>query len=48
MKIMAYVQKGLSGIIWIESEISSYSQLLGDLFNFLVILHRLLVPNKAS
>ena len=37
-----------TGITWFESGITSSSQLLWDLFNFLVILHHFMYPNQAS
>ena len=36
-----------TGITWLESGITSSSQLLWDLFNFLVILHHFMYPNQA-
>ena len=36
-----------TGITWFESGITSSSQLLWDLFNFLVILDHFIYPNKA-
>jgi len=37
-----------TGITWFESGITSSSQLLWDLFNFLVILQYFMYPNQAS
>ena len=37
-----------TGITWLKSGITSSSQLLWDLFNFLVILHHFMYPNHAS